>query len=160
MHETLSHETLEDALGRVRAPEELWHRIEEARARRNSERQSASRGRKMVWSLAAAVVFAGIAWNLPRPEFRSNDPAAIRAWVQQHAGIDLPLAHTGAARIESVRLERSGVQLAYRADGRLAAVSVARGPHEKAHWSANGTAYVLACATPGDLDLSCGLCHL
>lgn len=151
-------ETLENALGRVRAPEELWRRLEQRMEPARAPRSN--RGRKLVWSLAAAVVFAGIAWNLPRPEFRSDDPAAIRAWVQQHAGIDLPLAHTGAARIESVRLERDGVEVAYRVDGRRAAVSVAKGSHQKAHWSANGMSYVLACATPGDLDLSCGLCHL
>ena len=148
-------EILEQALDRVRAPEELWRRVNEARLPRSS-----SRARKMVWSFAAAVLFAGIAWNLPRPEFRSNDPAAIRAWAQQHAGIDLPLAHSGPAQVESVRLEKNGVEVVYRVDGRRAAFSVSKGSTGAAHWSAGGMSYVLACVTPGDLDGSCGLCHI
>lgn len=150
-------ETIEDALSRVRAPRELWNRIEEKRR----EPRPVRRARMLAWSAAAAMIFAGVAWNLPRPEFQSNDPAAIRAWVQQHAGFDLPLAHSGPARVESVKLERDGVEVAYRVDGRRTAVSVSKAaPGEKAHWSRGGVAFVLACAVPGDLDLSCGLCHL
>lgn len=155
MYET---EILEDALGRVRAPEELWDRIERGRARKT---RPSNRAQKLAWSVAAAVVFAGIAWNLPRPEFRSDDPVAIRAWVQEHSGIDLPLAHSGAVRLESVRLEREGVEVAFRTQGRRAAFSVSKAsPGATAHWSVGARGYVLACATPGDLDLSCGLCHI
>jgi hypothetical protein len=165
MYET---ETIGDALGRVRAPEELWRRIEQARAAR-----PAHRARKLTWAFAAAAVFAGIAWNLPRPEFQSDDPAAIRAWVQQHAGFDLPLAaHSGPARVTSVHLNKGGVEVAYRAGARSGAFSVSavsvngavsvnkvsRGV--AAHWSSGGTSYVLACAIPGDLDAACGLCHI
>ncbi len=149
-------EIFEEALGRVRAPEELWRRVnQQARPQ-----ESFTRARKLAWSVAAAVLFAGVVWNLPRPEFRSGDPAAIRAWVQQHAGIDLPLAHSGPARIESVRLQRNGVELAYRTNGRRATISVSKAAAAGAHWSAGGSSYVLACATPGDLDGSCGLCHI
>jgi hypothetical protein len=149
-------ETLEQALGRVRAPRELWSRVEGAGVPRPAHRL-----RKLAWSVAAAAAFAGVAWNLPRPEFQSNDPAAIRAWVQQHAGFDLPLAHSGPARVESVRLKRNGVEVAYRAGAKTSALSVSKATAgEKAHWSANGQSFVVACATPAELDASCGLCHI
>lgn len=154
MYET---ETIGDALGRVRAPEELWRRIEQARAPR-----PVHRARKLTWAFAAAAVFAGVAWNLPRPEFQSDDPAAIRAWVQQHAGFDLPLAaHSGPARVTSVHLNQDGVEVAYRAGARHGAFSVNKASAGvAAHWSSGGTSYVLACAIPGDLDAACGLCHI
>ncbi|GEM_PF-2443703 len=145
----------QDALGGVRAPEELWERVHQARPS-----QSPPRARKLVWAAAAAVLLAGVAWNLPRPEFRSGDAAAVRAWVRQRAGIDLPLAHSGPARIESVRLLRNGVELAYQSHGRRATISVSKGSAPGAHWSAGGVFYVLTCETPGDLDGSCGLCHI
>jgi hypothetical protein len=149
--------TIEDALTRVRAPEELWRRIQQSRAPRASHRM-----RRLAWAVAAAMTFAGIAWNLPRPEFRSDDPAAIRAWVKERAGIDLPFAaHSGPARITGVRLKRNGVEVAYRAGDRGATFSIerARGS-ETPHWSAGGRSYGLACVTPGDLEAACGLCHI
>jgi len=151
-------ETIGQALGRVRAPEELWARIAEAR----SPRRTASPVRKLGWAVAAAMILAGVAWNLPRPEFRSEDPGELRAWVKARTGLDLPFAaHTATVYVTGAKLTRSGVEVVYRNGGRFATFSVSEASAgETVHWSSNGRSYVLACALPGDLDGSCRLCHI
>ena len=161
MHETNTiGQVLDRHLGRVAAPEALWTRVEN-RIDRTPARRSATPSRKLIWALAAAIVFGGIAWNLPRPEFQSDDPGQIRAWVKQQTGLDLPLAaHPRSAHLTGVRMKKGGVEIAYRTGARTAAVAVTRAAAgETAHWSSGGQSYVLACALPADLDSTCQLCH-
>jgi hypothetical protein len=150
---------LEQNLGPVEAPEELWNRIAQGR----QVARSAAPVRKLAWALATAVVVAGITWNLPRPEFQSEDPAQIRAWVKQRTGLDLPLAssHAAPVHVAGVRVKSGGaVEVAYRDGSRKATFIVSRTvAGEKAHWSSGGQSYSLACAIPADLDGACRLCH-
>jgi hypothetical protein len=94
----------------VAAPDGLWDRIHEQRRplRTNSRLNP-------VLAIAVAslmVLLAVLLGQQARPaEFRSADPAEIRAWIRSHAGFDVPLPNQPPeggepVSLVSARLER------------------------------------------------------
>lgn len=179
-------------LGAVTAPETLWDRLQEqpaARRRRSFE--------WALWPVAAAlivIVAGGAAWQLTRAQdsslgmealasaelnarefdVRSDDPAAIRAWVKDRTNISLDLrGGNGAVRLLGTRiLERAGapvVAISYRVGDARAALLVSRTSssdgtgHQFARigpfsWRMHGQVYTLACSAK-DPQIACLLCH-
>ncbi len=155
-------------LGPVRAPEELWERVQ----RRDAV--VARGGRRYVWVLAAAaMVMVVLFLARPRQEFRSGDAARIRAWVQLHTGLDVPLQASTALRLVGARGTDGRAEIACRIGdrdvklvvSRARAGVVATSAHQThtggkaVSWSMRGQLYTLACASPEDLQVACLLCH-
>ncbi|HYL75328.1 MAG TPA: hypothetical protein VEU96_14040 [Bryobacteraceae bacterium] len=155
-------------LQQVRAPEELWERVQRPRA-------AVSRGgRGYVWVLAAAaMVMVVLFLARPRGEFRSGDAARIRAWVLLHAGLDVPLQASTALRLVGAKGTDGRAEIACRVGDRDVKLTVSRARagvvEVSAHqaykggkavsWAMRGQLYTLACATPEDLQVACMLCH-
>ncbi len=141
---------LEQNLRPVRAPEELWERVNAPGKKKD---------RRLVWAMAAAMIVAGLAWSLGRVEtFRSSEPAAIRAWVISRTGMDVPLV---GGEVAGARVRHGTVEVAYRAGALV--VAKASGPGDSVHWgkavpvswTMGGQVYTLE----GDLEAGCRLCH-
>jgi anti-sigma factor RsiW len=118
-----------------------------------------------------------------RLDFRSDDPAQIRSWVQAKAGIDVELPASGGreVRLLGCRLmKRSGapvVSIAYRVAGDAAALLVSRaagsgagGAHQFApressggarifSWTMREKEYTIACSAAREPEAACLLCH-
>jgi len=162
----------------VAAPDDLWFRIQEPR-----HSHSGAVLRWPVWAFAAAVAatIALFCFNLARGvedvEFRSTDPAQIRAWVRANAGIDIPLpARTGAdVKLIGVSMVRSGsplVCVTYRVGNQAARLLVTRTNHaapshasmaqgtSPATWMMQGQTYTLASSAPENARAACVLCHV
>lgn len=121
-------------------------------------------------------------------DLRSADRAEIQQWVREQTGVELKLADfhmasdpaMGAAELCGARIFRSGgysgAVIAYRVDGRSAAMVVTsrRGTAEPRHtsleekvngdmllysWQRAGGEYALAAAGTGRPDQPCILCH-
>jgi hypothetical protein len=171
MHREWIEPALEMHLERVRAPEELWERIQNPRV---EQRQSARRpAAGMTACLTIAVVVILAVWFYPwHRQLRSADPGEIRAWVRANAGIDVPLQaqSVGRLRLTGARMVKSSVEIAYQVgshDGRLVVANGASGGRHVApsgarvfSWTMDGHIYTLACAAPEDLNVACGLCHI
>ena len=152
---------LGDALGPVRAPGELW-----ARVNAGTQRKAGVDGR-LAWAMVAAVVVVGLL-SFGRPDaIRSSEPAAVRAWVLARTGTDVPLVGGG---VVGARVRRGTVEIAYRAGTLM--VTRAASPGDPVHWiraayqgknalswTMGGQSYTLACVVPGDLEAGCRLCH-
>ncbi len=125
-------------LGRVEAPQELWDRIQAP-----SQVPAKHSHRQMLgWALAATAVMvaAVVVWQLRlRPEalaaralqrgagqleFRSEQSAAIRAWVRDRTGLDIPLLPDPPASLRLVGASVAGwartptAEVVYRVGGR------------------------------------------
>jgi len=158
-------------LGRVRAPEELWERIERPRTL-PSGRGSVTTRKGL--ALAAAVLIAVVVWGLyPRGlVIQSTDAVRIRDWVKANAGLDVPLLAElpASLRLTGARVSRGRAEINCRVGDRDAKLIVARtgsGVSERhsqtgrriASWAMRGQSYTLACANPEDLKMACLLCH-
>ena len=151
---------LEQSLRRVSAPEELWNRIQ-------GQHKPAARARTqfIAWATVPVVMFVALLVPHSRNslQFRSDDPAQVRAWIQANAGMDVPL-HSGKLAGASV-LSGGEAELAYRIDGRNLSVRVAPGlasfgkTGNSVSWASGGLTYLVACTEPRDLK-SCTLCHV
>jgi hypothetical protein len=190
-------------LGRVAAPPELWERIQAPGplADKRADRRSVLPA--FAWALAAAallVVTATMVWQLRlRPEalaaqalrrgagqleFRSEQAPAIRAWVKERTGLDIPLLADPPA---SVRLVGASVadwartptaEVVYRVGGRDAILLVSKadpkltgnashrflssGQYQGARvstWVMRGQLCTLACPIPQNPQAGCLLCH-
>lgn len=178
----------------VTAPETLWERIQEG-----PRPQPVERVRWPLWAFAAALAAIvmlccfglrsdttsymarlaarELAGGSERVDFRSSDPAEIRAWVKANAGLDIPLPAEHSARLIGVSLIGDGGPVAcisYRIGNREGRLMVARGaaaaPQHRsmehgvdrgaalASWVMQGQTYALASA-PQDLRAACVLCH-
>jgi len=178
----------------VTAPEALWERIQEGPGPRPAERV-----RWPLWAFAAALAVTlalccfslrsdttsymaqlaarELAGGSERVDFRSSDPAEIRAWVKANAGLDIPLAAEHSVRLIGASLIGNAGPVAcisYRIGNREGMLMVARGtaaapPHRSmehgvdrgaalASWVMQGQTYALASA-PQDLRAACLLCH-
>ncbi|HTS78552.1 MAG TPA: hypothetical protein VMG40_20245 [Bryobacteraceae bacterium] len=138
---------LEQSLGRVEAPAELWDRVLEGRS---SRRVSAPHRR--AWIAALACAAAAMVWAMVNtPSLRSDDPAVVREWVKARTGMDVPLARSQSVRLTGARVVNSGrIELAYRAGDRAGVVTISRIENGRAHWGA----LAVDCQAP-----ACGLCH-
>ena len=152
----------------VRAPEELWERVQ----RRDAG--VARGGRKYVWAIAAAAMAMVVLFLArPRGEVHSGDAARIRQWVLLHTGLDVPLQASTALRLVGAKGTDGRAEIACRVGDRDVKLVVSRARtgvvEASAHqayqggkavsWSMRGQRYALACATPDDLQVACLLCH-
>jgi hypothetical protein len=174
-------EMLETVLSRhlrpVRAPEALWDRVQNPPVMR-------ARRAHLVWALAAAAVVAVGLWGFhPREEstaalergivdFRSSEPAKVRAWVRANTGLDIPLrleATSLVVLIGASMVKGGRAEIIYRADGYDAALVVSKAASAAgdghrfvsrgngvASWTMHGQLYTVACADP---QAACLLCH-
>lgn len=163
MHKEWFEPVLASHLGRVAAPDELWERIQRPRQRNTH----VPTGANAAWICACAALILVAMWLYPwNRGLRTNDAGQMRAWVRDHAGIDLPLqTRPGGVQLIGVKASKDSVEIAYRVrnrDGRLivgsqhrpsAGVKVFIG-------SVDGHTFTLECATPEDLRMACGLCHI
>jgi anti-sigma factor RsiW len=184
-------------LGRVAAPEELWDRIQGPGPRvvRSSGR------RNFLWAMAAAallVVTVAAVWQFRlRPEavaalalrrgaeqleFRSEESGAIRAWVKERTGLDIPLLADPPASIRLVGASVSDggrtptAEVVYQVGGRDAILLVSKadpkltgshrflssGQYQGARvstWVMRGQLCTLACPIPQNPQAGCLLCH-
>jgi hypothetical protein len=136
-------EILEQSLGRVEAPAELWDRVAAGR--------ETKRGGSAKWVLALACAAAALVWAMYTPALRSDDPAVIRQWVKTRTGMEIPLQRTGTVQLTGARVVNPGkIELAYRAGDHPGVVLVSRAAGSRPHF---GTLSV-ECEAP-----ACGLCH-
>jgi hypothetical protein len=168
-HVTELESELTKHLAPVAAPESLWTHVQRRR----------EPGRGIGWlralaPLAAALLLiasSAVAWRIgsQRPgddlrrvaeaqlrggalDLESSDPAEVRAWVKQRAGVDLPL--TWKVRLSGARAVDGRAVIAYEVDGGRAAVAVARGSQ-----GTHPFAYAVASAERTHARSACLLCH-
>jgi len=182
----------------VAAPADLWLRIEEPRGG-----YVVLARRWPVWAFAAALAATialfcfslrsdtgsylaksavrELARGVDDVQFRSADPAAIRAWVRANAGFDIPLPPRSAdnVKIIGVSVVHSGapmVCVTYRVGNRPSRLLVARAAavtpqHHSidesryrgmpvSTWVMNGQTYALASAPVEKAHAGCVLCHV
>ena len=183
-------------LAAVAAPEELWARIEAGAGAKR-----ALKTKRHAWPVSAAVAATiGLCWFSFRPmandqlansawqalasdpeqvQFRSADPAQIRAWVKAEAGLDIPLAggksiqYIGASVLHASRLTAC---VSYRVGQISGKLLVARdgsgGPQHPSvqlrlykgaaitSWAAAGQTYALASPAAQETRRGCVLCHM
>ncbi len=157
---------LEQSLRRVAAPEELWDRLQGPKPG-----PARVRTRFMAWAAVPLVmplvmliaVFAPHTRNEPGLQFRSSDPAEIRAWVRANTSLDVPMHAGNLAGANAISPD--GAEIAYRVGDRNMSLLVSAGPvlpdksPRHISWTAGGKTYLLACAEPRDLK-ACALCHV
>jgi hypothetical protein len=163
----MHREWIEPALARhldpVAAPEELWERVRNPGVMRKKKGVHTSVNAARVGACAAILLLAWL--FVGHRGLRSNDPGEIRGWVQAKAGIDVPLrARPAGVQLKGASVSKGTVEIAYKVgnrDGRLmvGGRGVASGPRVFT-WSMGGHTYSLECATPEDLKIACGLCHI
>ena len=124
-------------------------------------------------SAAAAVLVVAAAWGLrARNEIRSADPAEMRAWVQSHAGLDVPFSPHTPVRLERARLVQGRAEISYRVEDFSVKLLVARGTAGQVSgqpvydpgassttWALGGQIFSLECPSPKALQAACRLCH-
>jgi hypothetical protein len=176
----------------VPAPKELWSRVQTG-----VRTKSVPRIRWVLWASAAtaaiALCYVGLgsdstpyvakvasrelAAGSEMLDFRSRDPDDIRAWVQSHAGIDIPLASGRFVQFIGVALRKGSccaVCVSYRVGGKEGKLVVARGgfggpKHTSMRhlsygganimmWVAGGQTYAIAGPVE-NLQVSCAICH-
>ena len=162
----MHREWIEPALARhldpVSAPEELWDRVRNPRViRKKGVHMSVNAARVG----ACATILLTVWLFVGQRGLRSGDSGEIRGWVQAKAGIDVPLrARPAGVQLTGATVSKGAVEIAYKVgnrDGRLMVGGrrVASGPRVFT-WSMDGRTYTLECATPADLRIACGLCHI
>jgi hypothetical protein len=172
-------DVLDRHLGQVSAPEELWRRVQSGVRPQRSRPVS----RRLIWSMAAALVAGGAAWALhPRPgaEIQSANAVEIRQWVKTNAGLDVPLRDSSAVRLIGAHVtnrvnETAAAEIAYRAGDRDAILAVSKSPVDtdthlaavgEAHsgakqisWTMGRQSFTVACDDPDQAHAACLLCH-
>ena len=178
------------------APPELWSRVQTAPGAK------VRKPRWLLWSVPATIAattalcyfnlnvksdstsyLAKAAWRelASGPEaldFRSSDPVQIRAWIEAHTGLDIPLASAHSVRLIGVTLLRNSpgmVCVSYRIGNEKGELLVARGgsggpKHPSIQqttfrgatvtsWAAAGQTYAIATSMESP-HAACILCHL
>lgn len=176
------------------APSYLWARVQTA------PRTKARKPRWLLWPAAAAVAattalcyfnvqsdstsslakaaFRELASGSEALDFRSSDPVEIRAWIEAHTGLDIPLASAHSVHLIGVTLLRNSpcmVCVSYRIGGEKGELLVARGgsggPKHPliqrtsfrgatvTSWAAAGQIYAIATSMESPHS-ACILCHL
>lgn len=167
-------DVLDRHLGQVSAPEELWRRMQSGARPRRSRPVS----RRLMWSMAAAMVAGGAAWALhPRPaaEIQSANAAEIRQWVKTNAGLDVPLRDSSSVQLIGAHVTNHVAEIAYRAgdrdailavskspvdvDTHVAAVGEARSGAKQVSWTMGRQSFTVACDDPDQSHAACLLCH-
>jgi hypothetical protein len=123
-----------------------------------------------------AKLAAGELSQKPGVEFRSGDPAEIRAWVKAKAGLEIALPAERSVELVGVSLIRGMACVSYRVGKQEGKLLVARGgPAAPQHprmehavyrgaalssWALQGQSYALAWPGPQDSHGACVLCHV
>jgi hypothetical protein len=178
---------LAEGLSPVRAPQELWERVNRP-GKRPSASHNASTG-IWAWTTFASVVAATLAvtFAIPSPslsqlaaaelansrpaDFKSADPREIEQWLRAHASIDVVIPAATRVQLTGARtLDRGGARIGevlYRVAGRDAVLLVGRAGkldapsrHGAPVWKAHGEIYALAYSVSAESSLACKLCHL
>jgi hypothetical protein len=115
---------------------------------------------------------AGVSKQAVALDLRTSDPLAVRRWLRQHTGLDVPLPASTAVKLEGARMVRQGAQrvaaVEYRVGQDKVTLLVARAdprrplpPHggRTAVWQARDQVYALAGANPDRVEAACQLCH-
>ena len=154
MNKTWLEPILARHLGRVKAPDELWSRIQAPQSQPEPAVRPRLYHRKLVWATAGAfAVVASVSlwmWRHPADpvtdnevlsvralnggagglDFRSTEPVAVRTWIKSHAGLDVPLP---AATTASIRLlgahstpAKNAVEILYEVEGKPTVLTVAK----------------------------------
>ncbi len=164
-----------------RIPDELWSRIE---AGQPANTRPNTRRRRILWACAAAAVVALCCLRVAsdptgypdKLDFRSSDPQQIRAWVETHAGIDIPLVSGRSVQFIGAALLRGSrfvVCVPYRSGNQWGKLLVARGEsggpkHPSMRHLSDKGATVVAWVEGGQTyaitapvqHAACALCHL
>jgi hypothetical protein len=178
---------LAESLAPVRAPEDLWRRIDRATVASPSRpaRRSIAWGWLTGIALAAAalaVMFAAPAPSLTQlaaselargnaADFRSSDPHEIARWLRDNAAVNVSIPSATKVEITGARcIQQRGVRIGevlYRVAGRSALLLVRHEPaahtetgHGQPSWAAHGQLYALAFSDNAQSHLACKLCHL
>jgi hypothetical protein len=140
-------------LGPVKAPDELWDRVQGREVSYRTPRAAAFAWGWAVAAVATVVVVAGMTVWLNRSlsseelavralsrtpaqmEFRSADLAELRAWVKADTGLDVPLPVRTASSVQLVgaHVSRKGTptaEISYRVGGMDATLVVSKLPQE------------------------------
>jgi hypothetical protein len=134
---------IEQSLRRVKAPSELWDRV-------NQEKQTRPR-RPSIWIAMLACGAAAMAWAFYVPSLKSTDPVVVRQWVKARTGTDIPLTQSGTVRLTGARVAKTGgIELTYRTGDRTGIVQISRAENGRAHWES----FVVECEAA-----ACALCH-
>lgn len=139
-------------LGRAKAPDELWARIQAPQPQPESKTRLF--GPRLMWATAGALALVtGLSvWTLRKPQdpvtdnevlsvralkggsngldFQSGEPAAVRNWIKSRVGLDVPLP---VSTIASVRLlgahstpAKNAVEILYEVEGKPNVLTVAK----------------------------------
>ncbi len=179
---------LADALAPVRAPQDLWMRVNRAPSRASARR--APRAIAWAWIAAAAIAATfAVTFAIPSPslsqlaaaelaksipvDFQSSDPKekSLRLAARACVGLRSLIPPRCDAQFTGARtVERGGARIGevlYRVAGRDAVLLVGReGPltapagHGQSSWKAHGQVYALAFSEPAQSRLACRLCHI
>jgi hypothetical protein len=176
---------LTELLGWVRAPEQLWYRVQTPQV---SKPESSVRQLMLALAATLAVVTIVVGFrelrgnsmgNRGEIEFRSAKAGEVSAWVKANTGLDIPLPDQPAAvELVGARVmkgETTAVEVAYRVGGHDAKLVVSKvesglavhtghrflgnSGTRASSWIMRDQLYTLACAEPGDLRAACTLCH-
>jgi hypothetical protein len=176
-------------LAPVKAPDELWQRVEGA-----IQTAPAGPGNRSKWLPIAAIlmVMAGASamWmfakapepfldlqhlaaldldNQERLDLRSSNPGEIAEWARREAGVELAIAPSPSTRLIGGRILRQRdckiASIAYQVNGQSARLLVAHvshtptGAHGGPTWQAAGQSYALVMAPGGRAEGACRICH-
>ena len=111
-------------------------------------------------------------WRSAALKLESHDPRAIRLWLRQYAGVDVPLPASTAVQLAGARVVRQGngrvAAVEYRVGADRITLLVARAdprhplpPHGRhaSAWQAHDQVYTVAGASPDRVEAACQLCH-
>lgn len=159
-------------LGPVEAPGQLWGRIRGAREQDGKQHRSWGVRHWAAVSLATLALAAGIRVGVNRAlsrataqvEFRSGDPAELRAWIKTGTGMDVPLPDRIAPSVHLMGASHTSktAEISYRVGSLDTALVVSNakaeddGRHTLLSWTMRGQIYTIAAA---DARLGCILCH-
>jgi len=123
-----------------------------------------------------AKLAAGELSDKRQVEFRSGDPAEIRAWVKAKAGLEIALPAEASVELVGVSLIGGMACVSYRVGTREGKLLVAHGgsavpQHPRlehavyrgaalSSWAMLGQTYALAWSNPQDSHGACVLCHV
>ena len=166
MHESIEPLLIRE-LGRIAAPDALWARIQNPP--RAGTRTSSS---SLAWAAVAALLVVASVWGIqPRHgvDFRSGEPALVRAWVKKSTGLDVPFPKQTAPSVQLIGASAKGpeAEIAFRVEHHDATLRISKAPAaEGSHrfltnssWTMHGQLYTIACADVVDSRVACVLCH-
>jgi hypothetical protein len=151
-HKNWIESTLERELRPIKAPNELWSRVQNPQPHPLPQ-----------WKLAVALMLAvATAWALhPRSvSIESDRPAEIRDWIRARTGLDVPLAPSSSIHLCGARAFGSSAEIKFRSGAREGILLIARADHAAASHEFSGSTWTLHGQTyTSEAHAACLLCH-